>query len=78
MVYASDETGNPLNDFSLYCFIFAYNEEDIIESTIKNAFIQGCDKVFFVDHMSDDSTLDLATKSGAIIYDIYKSRVWLF
>ncbi|WP_045215186.1 glycosyltransferase family 2 protein [Desulfonatronovibrio magnus] len=74
MVYSEDILGFSLENFPLYAFIFAYNESDIIESTIKNAFIQGCDKVFVVDHCSDDNTVEKAIDAGAILYDRYNSK----
>ena len=49
----------------LYAVLFVWNEEDIIASTVKNALIQGVDKVFFVDNGSTDKTVQTAVMAGA-------------
>ena len=41
---------------ALYAIICTWNEEDIIASTVRHAFAQGCDKVFVVDNGSTDAT----------------------
>lgn len=74
MVYEAELEGPPLDEFAFYAFLFVYNEADIIESTIKNAYSQGCEKIFFVDHQSDDNTVEIAIKNGAVLYDKYRSR----
>ena len=50
-----------------------WNEEDIIESTIKHAFAQGCSNVFIVDNDSTDETVNIAISAGAILADSFKS-----
>ena len=40
----------------LNAVICVWNEEDIIESTVKHAFSQGCSNVFIVDNGSTDKT----------------------
>jgi tetratricopeptide (TPR) repeat protein len=42
-----------------------WNEEDIIESTIKHAFAQGCSNIFIIDNDSTDKTIDIAINAGA-------------
>jgi glycosyltransferase involved in cell wall biosynthesis len=42
-----------------------WNEEDIIESTVKHALAQGCSNVFIVDNGSTDNTVANAVKAGA-------------
>jgi len=51
-----------------------WNEEDIIESTIKHAFAQGCSNVFIVDNDSTDKTVDIATNAGAKLAAIFKTK----
>ena len=51
-----------------------WNEEDIIESTIKHAFAQGCSNVLIVDNSSTDKTVDVAIKAGAVLADSFESE----
>jgi len=51
-----------------------WNEEDIIESTIKHAFAQGCSNVFIVDNDSTDKTVDVATRAGAKLAAVFKTK----
>jgi glycosyltransferase involved in cell wall biosynthesis len=50
------------------------NEEDIIESTVKHAFAQGCSNVFIVDNASTDRTVEIATNAGAILANSFESK----
>jgi glycosyltransferase involved in cell wall biosynthesis len=51
-----------------------WNEEDIIASTVKHAFAQGCSNVFIVDNGSTDKTVELAINAGAILADSFESK----
>ena len=51
-----------------------WNEEDIIESTVKHAFAQGCSNVFVVDNASTDKTVDVARNAGAKIAAIFETK----
>ena len=51
-----------------------WNEEDIIESTVKHAFAQGCSNVFIIDNASTDKTVEIAINSGAILADSFESK----
>ena len=51
-----------------------WNEEDIIESTIKHAFAQGCSNVFIVDNSSTDKTVEIATNTGAKLAAIFETK----
>jgi glycosyltransferase involved in cell wall biosynthesis len=51
-----------------------WNEEDIIESTVKHAFAQGCSNVFIIDNASTDKTIEIALNSGAILADTFESK----
>jgi len=51
-----------------------WNEEDIIESTVRHAFAQGCSNVFIVDNSSTDSTVDTAIKAGAKLAATFKTE----
>lgn len=51
-----------------------WNEEDIIEATVKHAFAQGCDNVYIVDNGSTDNTVRIAVKAGAKLAIQFKSK----
>ena len=51
-----------------------WNEEDIIESTVKHAFAQGCSNVFIIDNASTDRTVEIAINAGAILADAFESK----
>jgi len=51
-----------------------WNEEDIIESTVKHLFAQGCSNVFIVDNDSTDNTIKNAIKSGAVLAGSFSSK----
>ena len=59
---------------ALYAIICTWNEEDIIASTVRHAFAQGCDKVFIVDNGSSDTTLGRALAAGAIHQGTFITR----
>lgn len=62
---------SPLSDVPLYAVITAWCEEDVIASTVANAFAQGCDRVFIVDNESPDETLAIALSVGAEVGSVY-------
>ena len=51
-----------------------WNEADIIESTVKHAFAQGCSNVFIIDNASTDRTVEIAVNSGARLADSFESK----
>jgi glycosyltransferase involved in cell wall biosynthesis len=51
-----------------------WNEEDIIESTVKHAFAQGCSNVFIVDNASTDKTVENAVRAGAKLVTIFETK----
>ncbi|MDR2696621.1 MAG: glycosyltransferase family 2 protein [Deltaproteobacteria bacterium] len=51
-----------------------WKEEDIIESTVKHAFAQGCSNVFIVDNASPDRTVENAVKAGATLASAFESK----
>ena len=42
-----------------------WNEEDVIESTVRHAFAQGCSQVYVIDNDSTDNTARRAVEAGA-------------
>ena len=55
----------------LQAVICAWNEEDIIASTVKHAFAQGCDAVHLIDNRSTDRTVQQALRAGARLHEIF-------
>jgi hypothetical protein len=51
----------------LFAIIGTWMEADIIASTVRNAFTQGCEKVYLVDNNSVDATVSIACENGAIL-----------
>lgn len=58
----------------IYVVIGVYNEEDIIYATVKNAFMQGCQKVLIVDNASTDNTVGEALSAGAELICSFKTE----
>ena len=61
-------------DFRLFAVIGAWMEEDVIEATVKNAFAQGCERVYLVDNDSTDRTVDVAVDAGAIVAEVFATE----
>jgi glycosyltransferase involved in cell wall biosynthesis len=51
-----------------------WNEEDIIEATVRHAFAQGCSNVFIVDNASTDKTVEKAKNAGATLAASFESQ----
>lgn len=64
----------PLSDVPLCAVITSWCEADIIASTVKNAFTQGCQRVFLVDNDSPDGTVGEAIAAGAEIGSVYETH----
>ena len=58
----------------LNAVICVWNDEDIIEATIKHLFAQGCSNVFIIDNFSTDDTVKNAICAGAILADSFNSK----
>jgi len=55
----------PARPFRLCAIMTVWNEADIIASTVKNLFAEGCDRVYVLDNGSDDDTVARAVAAGA-------------
>jgi glycosyltransferase involved in cell wall biosynthesis len=51
-----------------------WNEEDIIGSTVRHCFAQGCSNVFIVDNASTDRTVEVAVNAGAKLATTFKTK----
>lgn len=56
-----------------YAVMCVWNEEDIVEATIKHLFAQGFSKVFVIDNDSTDGTVTNALKAGAELAATFKT-----
>ena len=48
----------------LFGLVGTWFEADIIEATVRNAFAQGCERVFIIDNESPDDTVERAVAAG--------------
>ena len=62
-----------LPEVRLFAVIKTWMDEDIIEATVRNATIQGAEKVFIVDNGSTDRTLTRAESAGATVAEVYET-----
>ena len=63
-------------EFRLCAVIKTWMDADIIEATVRNAFVQGADAVYLVDNASTDATLANAIGAGAIVSEVYDTEVF--
>jgi hypothetical protein len=61
-------------DFKLFAIVGAWMEADVIGATIRNAFAQGCERVFLVDNESVDGTVDEAVAAGAVLAESFATE----
>jgi hypothetical protein len=55
-----------IDSFRFFAIIGSWMEADVIASTIANAFVQGCERVYLVDNASPDGTLEAGIAAGGI------------
>ncbi len=67
---------DPLPDTRLFAVFAVWCEEDIISSTVSNAFAQGCERVFVIDNDSPDGTVAEAIAAGAEVAKVYKTTYY--
>jgi len=58
----------------IYAVIGTYNEADVIEASVRNAFVQGAERVYLVDNASTDDTVDRAVAAGAILAERFSTQ----
>ncbi len=61
----------PISAFRFFAIVGTWNEEDVIEATVRNAMIQGVETVFVVDNGSTDGTVRNAEAAGATIAEVF-------
>jgi Glycosyl transferase family 2 len=63
-----------LDEIRLFAVLGVYNEDDIVEASVKNAFAQGAERVYVVDNASTDDTVARALSAGAILAKTYRTE----
>jgi glycosyltransferase involved in cell wall biosynthesis len=61
-------------DAPLFAILGAYNEADLIEAAVHNAFAQGVERVYLVDNASTDDTVARAVGAGAILAERFETQ----
>ena len=67
---------DPLEAFRFFAVVKTWMDEDIIEATVRNAMVQGVERVFIIDNGSTDDTLSIARAAGAEIAEVYHTEVF--
>lgn len=60
----------------LNAIISTWYDGDIIQSTVKNCFEQGCSRVFILDNDSPDDSVEQALNAGAELAECYKTEFY--
>jgi hypothetical protein len=64
---------NPLPAFRFFAILGTWMEADVVAATVRNAFTQGCERVYLVDNDSSDGTTEAACAAGAVLARSYSS-----
>jgi hypothetical protein len=64
---------NVLSPTRLFAIVGAWMEGDVIAATVRNAFAQGCERVYLVDNASPDDTVEQALSAGAILAETFST-----
>lgn len=68
--------GDTLPAFKFFAILGTWMEEDVVGATVKNAFAQGCDRVFLVDNDSPDDTVVQAVSAGAELVQSFSTDIY--
>ncbi len=60
--------------FKLFAVLGTWMEGDVVAATIRNAFTQGCERVYIVDNDSPDDTVNVAVAEGALLAQSYQTE----
>ena len=63
-----------LRDIRLFAVLGTWMEADIVSATIRNAFTQGCERVYLVDNESTDGTAEIAQAEGAFLAHSFRTE----
>jgi hypothetical protein len=76
MTAPNSSTPRVLDRFLFYAIVGTWMDEDIVYSTVANAFTQGVDAVFIIDNDSPDETVHTARTAGASDVIQYRTAVY--
>lgn len=65
---------SPLSSFRFFGIMTTWFDADVIEATVKNALLQGCEEVYILDNDSPDDTVQIARSAGAVIERVYATE----
>jgi glycosyltransferase involved in cell wall biosynthesis len=68
---ANPDQSDPVAGARLFAVLGTYNEEDVVEATVANAFAQGVERVFLVDNGSSDDTVARSVRAGAELAEVF-------
>jgi glycosyltransferase involved in cell wall biosynthesis len=71
---ANPARAETLTEFELFAVVKTWMDEDVIEATVRNAFMQGAGAVYIVDNGSTDETVSRALKAGAVVAEVYETE----
>jgi hypothetical protein len=63
-----------LSPIRLFAIVGAWMEGDVIAATVRNAFAQGCERVYLVDNDSPDDTVKEALSAGAVLAERFRTE----
>jgi len=63
-----------LTPFRFFAVLGTWMEEDVVEATVRNAFVQGVEAVYVVDNASTDATVERAVAAGATLVETFHTR----
>jgi glycosyltransferase involved in cell wall biosynthesis len=67
---------SPVPEFRFFAVIKSWNDEDIIEASVRNALVHGVERVYIVDNGSTDATLERAERAGATVAEVYETETF--
>src|SRR5277367_6805204 len=65
---------DPVEGSRLFAILGTYNESDVVEASVANAFAQGVERVYLVDNASTDDTVARALAAGATLADSFETE----
>jgi len=67
------DSPDPVDSPRLFAVLGTYNEEDVVEANVANAFTQGVERVYLVDNASTDDTVARAVGAGAELAEVFRT-----
>jgi len=73
---ANPRDAEVLDTFRLFAVLGTWCEADVIEATVRNAFAQGCERVYLIDNDSPDDTVERAVAAGAVLAESFATDAY--